>query len=73
MLNNSALAWFSMLKGVNEEEHGRCMFEGQGNQVTLLMCEQLATITTWAHTHTQVHGETRHTLSRVIYEGLKNN
>lgn len=61
MLNNSALVWFSMLKGVNDEEHGRCMFEGQGNQVTLLMCEQLATITTWTHTHSSARRDETHT------------
>lgn len=61
MLNNSALVWFGMLKGVNDEEHGRCMFEGQGNQVTLLMCEQLATITTWTHTHSSARRDETHT------------
>lgn len=39
---------------------------------TLLMCEQLAEITTCRDTQTHIHTEI-HTNSGVIYEGLKNN
>ena len=59
------------LRGVNEEEHDRCMLEVQViKKSPLLTCEQLVEIITCGNTLSHTH---RHAHTRVIYEGLKNN